>query len=101
MASNVMAEIKRLQVESPLTETELGELMGCSPQSMHNALSSKARKDMYVGRAAEVLQFLGYGVALVPLGKKLPEGCIQIFSTEQKGTPQGIGSRGSQEILSA
>lgn len=82
MGYTALQAMKGILKASPLKEVELAELMGTTPQNLNNKLSTGCRKDITVRLASEILGYLGYQVAMVPKGKRLPEGSVLVSYDE-------------------
>lgn len=64
--------------ERGYTQAELAKTLGISQAAMYNSLQ---RKTMKIDTAIKYLEPLGYEVAIVPVGSKLPSGSYALESS--------------------
>ena len=75
----IQEAIRNLMKEQHVTLEAMGERMGgITKMAVHGALNGRKQKSMSVDRAACFLDRLGYEMAAVPKGSRLPNGSMVI-----------------------
>ena len=81
---NMIQAIRAARDASGLTEREVGDQVGMSAQCVHNKIAA-AKADIRAGNAVMFLDAMGYQLAVVPKGKRLPQGSIVVDEWERHG----------------
>lgn len=75
----IQEAIRHLMKEQHVTLEAMGERMGgITKMAVHGALNGRKQKSMSVDRAVCFLDRLGYEMAAVPKGSRLPNGSMEI-----------------------
>lgn len=75
----IQEAIRHLMKEQHVTLEAMGERMGgITKMAVHGALNGRKQKSMSVDRAVCFLDRLGYEMAAVPKGSRLPNGSMAI-----------------------
>lgn len=70
--------INNIIKESSWTKARIARLLGKTPQSINDRLSTKKKKALGVNTAMEMLDLLGYEMLVVPKGTRLPQGAYRV-----------------------
>lgn len=73
---HVMSALEVAAMRAGMSHVEIARACGVTKQAMSRRFDLK--KNVSVGVAAEIAGVLGYELALVPAGEKLPEGSMLI-----------------------